>query len=241
MIRIDGRAFDELRPIKFEIDYITYPEGSVLMDMGSTRLLCNVSVEDRVPDWFSSQGRQGGWITAEYAMLPRSTHRRTKREFLRKRGRTQEIQRMIGRSLRAAFDLESLGERSFIVDCDVLQADGGTRTAAVSAGYLAISLAIRRLLESGDLEEEAVRSPVAAVSAGICDGRPMIDLCYEEDSRAESDINIVMNADSQIIELQATAERDAIDSGSLDTLMGMMRDGIQSIIKAQQTVLEGNA
>jgi ribonuclease PH len=240
MKRIDGRAPDQLRPVNFEIDYISYPEGSVLMDMGSTRLLCNVSIEERVPDWFNAQGRRGGWITAEYAMLPRSTHRRTKREFLQKRGRTQEIQRMIGRSLRAAFNLASLGERSFIVDCDVLQADGGTRTAAISAGYLAMALATRRLIDAGDLDEQAFRSPVAAVSAGVCDGLPMLDLCYEEDSRAESDVNVVMNADGQIIELQATAERDAINQTSLDTLMAMMHQGIQNIIEHQKSVLANN-
>jgi ribonuclease PH len=240
MKRIDGRAATQLRPINFELDYIAYPEGSVLMDMGATRLLCNVSVESGVPKWFAGQGRRGGWITAEYSMLPRSTHSRMKREFLRRRARNQEIQRMIGRSLRAAFNLENLSEKSLIVDCDVLQADGGTRTAAISAGYVALALAIRRLIKSGELDDDVFRSPVAAVSAGICDGVPLLDLCYEEDSRADSDLNIVMNAELNIIELQATAEREAFDPAALEILIDMMREGVQAILEVQQAALAGS-
>jgi ribonuclease PH len=202
--RPDGRQPDELRPIKFTLDYVDYPEGSVLIELGSTRVLCNASVEETVPAWMAGKGT--GWLTAEYALLPRSTHTRTPRETQGLRGRTQEIRRLIGRSLRAGVDLSLLGERTLVIDCDVLQADGGTRTAAVTGGYVAAALALRRLAERGAVPEEVLASPVAAVSVGVVAGQVRLDLCYTEDRDAEVDLNVVMTAEGRLIEVQGTAE-----------------------------------
>lgn len=235
-IRIDGRKKNELRPILMTLDYVDYPEGSVLIEMGKTRVLCNVSLQDRVPAWLAGKGR--GWLTAEYAMLPRATHTRTPRETKGLKGRTQEIRRLIGRSLRMAIDLEALGERMIVVDCDVLQADGGTRTASITGAYVALVLALRGLIDSGELSENVLKSPVAAVSVGIVDGEPYLDLCYEEDSQAEVDFNVVMDGDGRFIEVQGTAEGAPFDRKTLDKLLDMARDGIQTLMNVQRAVLD---
>ena len=201
MPRFDGRQPDELRPVSMITDYVIHPEGSVLIAMGGTKVLCNVTIQENVPRWKEYQGIPGGWVTAEYALLPRATHRRTAREINGLRGRTQEIQRLIGRSLRAAVDLELLGARTCLLDCDVLQADGGTRTAAVTGGYVALVLALQGLVQAGNVPPAVFRPPVAAVSVGVVDGQPLLDLGYEEDIRAEVDVNIVMNAEREFIEI----------------------------------------
>jgi ribonuclease PH len=237
-MRIDGRKFDELRPVTLTPDFIVYPEGSVLVSMGNTKVLCNVSIEDDVPGWMKSQGVTGGWVTAEYALLPRSTHTRTRRERRGAGGRTQEIQRLIGRSLRAAVNLELLGTRTCTVDCDVLQADGGTRTASITGGYVALALALGKLVETGELSAEVFAAPVAAVSAGVVAGQPLLDLCYEEDSQAEVDLNVVMNAEGAFIEVQGTAERGAFPRPTLDQLLDLAQKGIGELLEIQRAVLE---
>lgn len=234
--RIDGRKKNELRPILMALGYVDYPEGSVLIEMGKTRVLCNVSLHDKVPDWLAGKGR--GWLTAEYAMLPRATHTRTPRETKGLKGRTQEIRRLIGRSLRMAIDLEVLGERMITVDCDVIQADGGTRTASITGAYVALVLALRDLIDSGELPETVLKSPVAAISVGIVDGEPHLDLCYEEDSQAEVDFNVVMDGDGRFIEVQGTAEGAPFDRKTLDRLLDMARDGIQELMSVQRAVLD---
>ncbi|MCD4752957.1 MAG: ribonuclease PH [Anaerolineaceae bacterium] len=234
--RIDGRKKNELRPILMTLDYVDYPEGSVLIEMGKTRVLCNVSLQDTVPSWLAGKGR--GWLTAEYAMLPRATHTRTPRETKGLKGRTQEIRRLIGRSLRMAIDLEVLGERMITVDCDVLQADGGTRTASITGAYVALVLALRDLIDSGELPETVLKSPVAAISVGIVDGEPHLDLCYEEDSQAEVDFNVVMDGEGRFIEVQGTAEGAPFDRKTLDRLLDMARDGIQELMSVQRAVLD---
>jgi len=237
-MRKDGRAADELRPVQLTLDYVKYPEGSVLITVGGTRVLCNVSVEDRLPRWLLEQGGgKQGWLTAEYALLPRSTHVRTPRETRGLSGRTQEIRRLIGRSLRAAVNLELLGERQLTVDCDVLQADGGTRTAAITGGYVAVALALRRLMERGLVEPEVLGTPVAAVSVGVVDGQPLLDLDYEEDSRAEVDGNVVMSATGKLVEVQFTAEGQPFDRAMLDTLLDLAEKGIKELLAIQQEVL----
>ncbi len=202
--RIDGRKADELRPITITPNFTKFAEGSCLIQMGSTLVLCNASVEDRVPPHV----RQGGWVTAEYSMLPRANRERSKRDIakLKLSSRSAEIQRLIGRSLRSATDLLALGERTVIIDCDVLQGDGGTRTASVTGGFLALAFACRRLVERGELERMPLKSYLSGVSAGIVDNQALLDLCYEEDSRAMVDMNCVMTADGRIIELQSTGE-----------------------------------
>ena len=234
--RIDGRKENELRPVVMTRDYVDYPEGSVLIEMGKTRVLCNVSLQDKVPAWLAGKGR--GWLTAEYAMLPRATHTRTPRETKGLKGRTQEIRRLIGRSLRMAIDLDVLGERMIVVDCDVLQADGGTRTASISGAYVALVLALRALIDSGDLPETVLGSPVAAISVGMVDGKPHLDLCYEEDSQAGVDFNVVMDGEGRFIEVQGTAEGAPFDRKTLDNLLDMARDGIQELLNIQRAVLD---
>jgi len=239
-MRKDGRAADELRPVRLTLDYIKYPEGSVLITEGGTRVLCNVSVEDRLPRWLLEQnGGKQGWLTAEYALLPRSTHTRTPREIHGPSGRTQEIRRFIGRSLRAAVNLELLGERQLTVDCDVLQADGGTRTAAITGGYVAVALALRRLMERGLVPPEVLRTPVAAVSVGVVDGVPLLDLDYTEDSRAEVDGNVVMTAAGELVEVQFTAEGQPFDRTMLDTLLDLAEKGIEELLAIQREALSG--
>jgi ribonuclease PH len=238
MKRLDGRKPDQLRAVDFELNYIEYPEGSVLISAGKTRVLCNVTVLPEVPSWMDKPGWQRGWITAEYALLPRSTNTRVNRETSGLRGRTQEIKRLIGRSLRAGFDLDQLGKRTLIVDCDVLQADGGTRTAAISGGYLALAIALRDLVDKGEISEEVFRAPVAAVSVGLLEGEPVLDLNYQEDSQADADLNVVMNADREYIEIQGTAEGDTFSRDQLNVLLDFAEKGILKLLSLQQAQLQ---
>ena len=234
-MRIDGRASDELRPVVMTPDYVEYAEGSVLIEMGGTRVLCNVTVEDGAPSWL--RGGNRGWVTAEYAMLPRSTHVRTQRESRGVRGRTQEIQRLIGRILRAAVDLEKLGERTLIVDCDVIQADGGTRTAAITGGYTALALALRRLIAAGQVSSRVLRTAVAAVSVGVVQDEPLLDLCYAEDSQAEVDFNVVMTGQGQYVEVQGTAEGQPFARSQMAALLDLAEKGIGELLVAQRKAL----
>jgi ribonuclease PH len=235
LTRPDGRRLDELRPVKFTLDYVDYPEGSVLIELGRTRVLCNASVQETVPAWMAERG--GGWLTAEYALLPRSTHTRTPRETQGLRGRTQEIRRLIGRSLRAGVDLELLGERTLVVDCDVLQADGGTRTAAVTGGYVAVALALRRLAARGLVPEGALRPPVAAISVGVVAGQARLDLCYAEDRDAEVDLNVVMAASGELIEVQGTAEGAPFSRETLDDMLDLADQGVARLVQRQREAL----
>jgi len=234
-VRPDGRSADEIREVRFRLDYVKYPEGSVLVEMGRTWVLCNVSIEENVPPWL--EGRGGGWLTAEYALLPRSTYTRTPRETRGLRGRTQEIRRLIGRSLRAGVDLDLLGERTLLVDCDVIQADGGTRTASITGGYVAVALALRRLTAAGLVPVDVLKSPVAAVSVGLVDGQPVADMCYVEDRVAEVDLNVVMTAGGQFVEVQGTAEGAPFARGALDQMLDLAARGIAALIRSQTEVL----
>jgi ribonuclease PH len=248
-MRIDGRRTDELRPLRLELGYTRYAEGSVLITQGQTVVLCNATVEDRLPPWMSraaqprASGEAGGnevergWVTAEYGMLPRSTHSRTSRETT-PQARTQEIRRLIARSLRAGVDLNLLGRRQIIVDCDVLQADGGTRTASITGGYVALALALRKLISAGTVPARVMLAPVAAVSGGILGGEPLLDLCYEEDANAEVDFNIVMNGEGRFIELQGTAEAAPFDRVLLNRLLDLAAQGIGDLLQAQRAALE---
>ena len=234
--RPDGRQPEEVRPVAFSLNYVEYPEGSALIEMGGTRVLCNASIEERVPEWMA--GRGSGWVTAEYALLPRSTQTRTPRETRGLRSRTQEIRRLIGRSLRAAVDLDLLGERMLIVDCDVLQADGGTRTTAITGGYVALALALRRMAEKGTVPPETLRPPLAAVSVGVVEGEPRVDLCYAEDRIADVDLNVVMTEDGQLVEVQGTAERMPFRRDTLDAMLDLASLGIACLIRHQYEALE---
>ena len=233
--RPDGRRPDELRPVNFVLDYVKYAEGSVLIEMGGTRVLCNVSVEEQTPAWMTRRG--AGWLTAEYGLLPRSTHTRTPRETRGLGGRTQEIRRLIGRSLRAGVNLDLLGERTLFVDCDVLQADGGTRTAAVTGGYVALALALRRLAIRGVVPPEALRPPVAAVSVGVVDGEVRLDLCYTEDRDAEVDLNVAMTAGGHLVEVQGTAEGAPFSRKTLDRMLDLAAQSIAYLIRQQREAL----
>jgi len=233
--RPDGRRPDELRPVRFILDYVDYPEGSVLVEWGRTRVLCNLTLQEGVPRWLAGSGQ--GWLTAEYALLPRSTHTRTPRENGLTGGRTQEIRRFIGRSLRAGLDLARLGERTLILDCDVLQADGGTRTAAVTGGYVALALALRRLAARGVVPPDLIRTPIAAVSVGVVQGEVRLDLCYEEDSQAEVDLNVVMTGDGRFVEVQGTAEEAPFSRNRLLQMLDLARRGIAALIAAQEEAL----
>ncbi len=239
--RPSERAPDEMRPVQIEPGYTKYAEGSVLISVGDTRVLCNASVEDRVPPFLQGQGQ--GWITAEYGMLPRSTGTRMRREASagKQGGRTVEIQRLIGRALRAGVDLTKLGERTITVDCDVLQADGGTRTAAITGGFVALALALQSLQREGTLAEDPLRHYVAATSVGILDGHPILDLEYCEDSIAETDMNLVMTDDSRFIEVQGTAEGAPFSRDELDTMLALGAQGIAELIALQKAVLEAVA
>jgi ribonuclease PH len=238
-MRRDGRAPDALRPLDLILDFTENPLGSVLCSMGRTRVLCTVCEERSVPRWMQGNGQ--GWITAEYSMLPGSTDRRSDREASRGRlsGRTQEIQRLIGRSLRAVADLQSLGERTLWVDCDVLQADGGTRTASITGAYTALALACRRLLQSGQLERDPLRDSVAAVSVGIVDGEVVLDLPYEEDVRAEVDMNVVATGRGRFVEVQGTGEEGTFSVEQLQQLTDLALQGIAELVGAQRKVLSG--
>jgi ribonuclease PH len=235
--RTDGRVDDEMRPVVITPGYLPYAEGSVLIEVGETRVVCAASLEERVPPFIRNTGQ--GWLPAEYAMLPRATHSRTPREIGRggPSGRTHEIQRLIGRSLRAVADMKALGERTLTLDCDVLQADGGTRTAAITGAYVAFALAARQLMRSGRLTQNPVIDEVAAVSVGIVEGRPLLDLKYDEDSRAEVDMNIICTGDGRFIEIQGTAEREPFSGEQMTALLGLARSGIAQLIQSQRKVL----
>lgn len=237
-MRSDGRQADELRPLSFEVDYTEQPLGSVLTSMGRTRVLCTVSEELSVPKWLRGSGK--GWLTAEYSMLPGATDRRTDRESTRGKvsGRTMEIQRLIGRSLRAVVPLESLGERTLWVDCDVLQADGGTRTASISGAFVALSLALARLDRKKALTGPPLRDQVAAVSVGVVGGNPVLDLPYEEDSRAEVDMNVVATGAGRFVEVQGTGEDGTFDRKELDQLLDLALGGISTIAARQREAVE---
>ena len=236
-MRTDGRRTDQLRPVKLEIGYTRWAEGSVLVTQGDTVVLCNATVDEQLPPWMMRAREDRGWVTGEYAMLPRSTHTRTQRETT-PQARTQEIRRLIGRSLRTAVRLELLGRRQIIVDCDVLQADGGTRTAAVTGGYVALVLAARKLIAAGVIPPEALLAPVAAVSVGVVDGEPLLDLCYAEDVHADMDMNVVMNRDGRFIEVQGTAERQPFDRTMLSRLLDLAAGGIGELLRLQGRALE---
>lgn len=231
--RSDGRRPDHQRPVHIQTGFQPYAEGSVLIQTGETHVICSASVQDSVPRWLQGQGR--GWVTAEYGMLPRSTHTRTDREARQGRqgGRSQEIQRLIGRSLRAVTDLDAMGERAVIVDCDVLKADGGTRTAAITGGYVALCQAFMGLVSGGALDAVPLRDSVAAISAGIVHGQEMLDLAYDEDSVADSDMNVVMTGSGSLVEVQATAEAAPFSRAALERLLDMAEGGIRRLTEAQ--------
>ncbi len=237
--RPDHRAVDQLRPVQLTCGFVATAEGSVLIEMGNTRVLCNATVEPTVPGWMRNSGR--GWVTAEYGMLPRATLTRTARESERGKigGRTHEIQRLIGRSLLAAVDLKALGERSIILDCDVLQADGGTRTAAITGAAVALALALNKLVAAGTLPSSPLRQMVAATSVGIVEDTVLLDLAYEEDARAEVDLNLVMTADNGLVEIQATAERKTFSSERLREMMLVAERGMGVLFRLQQDALAG--
>jgi ribonuclease PH len=226
-----------MRPVNIVPGFIPTAEGSVLIEVGNTRVICTATVEETVPQFLKGAGK--GWITSEYSMIPRATLTRTPRESSRGRvgGRTHEIQRLIGRSLRAVTDLTRLGERSIFLDCDVIQADGGTRTASITGAFVALGLALEGLVEAGTLSSAPVRDYVAATSVGIVDGEVMLDLCYEEDSRAEVDMNLVMTGGKKFVEVQGTAEQHAFDDAQLKKMMELARRGIEALIAKQQAVL----
>ena len=230
--RADGRRFDELRPLRFRRDFTRMANGSVLAEFGGTRVLCTASVDENVPRWLRDRGR--GWVTAEYSMLPGSSPERVAR---RVGGRTKEIQRLIGRSLRTAIDLAALGQRQVIVDCDVLQADGGTRTASICGGYLALHDAVTRLVQDGRLSRSPMQQECAAVSVGLIDGVALLDLPYGEDSRADVDCNVVMTGAGQLIEVQGTAEGEPFDRSQLDEMLDLATKGISEIVAAQRALL----
>ena len=235
--RTDGRAPDQLRPVKITPGFLPYAEGSVLIEMGQTRVICSASIEDRVPPFLRNSGQ--GWVTAEYAMLPRATQQRTARETGRggPSGRTHEIQRLIGRSLRAVTDMSALGERTIMIDCDVLQADGGTRTAAITGSYVAFALASKRLVKSGKITRSLVANEVAAVSVGIVGNIALLDLKYDEDSKAEVDMNVVCTGDGRFIEVQGTAEREPFSREQMDQLLLMAARGIETLVAKQREVM----
>jgi ribonuclease PH len=232
-----GRASNQLRPVLFTPDYVATAEGSVLISIGYTRVLCNATIEQGVPPWLRNSGR--GWVTAEYGMLPRATLTRTARESERGKisGRTHEIQRLIGRSLRAVVDMHALGERTVILDCDVLQADGGTRTAAITGACAALAISLNRLVKAGTLKQSPLRQLVAATSVGIVDNEVLLDLAYEEDSQAEVDMNIVMTEDGGLVEVQATAEQKPFPRNKMLEMMDYAEAGIQELFAAQRALL----
>ena len=234
--RIDGRTPGRLRPVHMELGVQEYAEGSVLVHFGKTRVLCAASVEEGVPRWMKGTGR--GWVTAEYAMLPRATDSRNDRERGKLGGRTQEIQRLIGRSLRSVVDLKGMGEQSILVDCDVLQADGGTRTAAITGAWVALSLALDELVRRGLTSRRTRLDPLSAVSVGVIDGVSMLDLCYAEDSRAEVDMNVVMTGDGRFVEIQGTAEGMPFSRDQMDELVDLALKGGQELFALQRSVLE---
>jgi ribonuclease PH len=234
-MRNDNRRNNELRPVKITPGYIDYPEGSVLIEAGKTRVLCAVTVQPGVPRWLD--GREQGWLTAEYAMLPRATHTRTQRETTPS-SRSQEIKRLIGRSLRAAVDLKLIGENTITIDCDVIQADGGTRTASITGAYVATVIALRKMIADKTASPRSIKTAVAAISVGIVNNEEMLDLCYQEDSRAEVDFNVVMTAEGKFIEVQGTAEGEPFSREAMDRLMNLAQGGIAELFKIQKAALQ---
>lgn len=236
--RSDNRAPDQLRPIKITPDFISTAEGSCLIEIGNTKVICTASIDEAVPSWMRNMGK--GWITSEYGMIPRSTLTRTARESAKGRigGRTHEIQRLIGRSLRAVADLKALGERTIWLDCDVIQADGGTRTASITGAYVALAMAMQRLVEAGTLKSVPLGDYVAATSVGIVDGTVMLDLAYEEDSRADVDGNYVLTGNGKIIEVQMTAEHAPFEEEQLQAMLAVARKGIAELIEEQKAALK---
>jgi ribonuclease PH len=237
--RSDNRTPDQMRPLNIIPGYISTAEGSCLIELGNTRVICTATIEDTVPQFLRNSGK--GWVTAEYGMLPRATLTRSPREVTKGRpsGRTHEIQRLIGRSLRAVADMDKFGERTIFIDCDVIQADGGTRTASITGAFVAMGLAMTAMVEAGALSVAPIRDYVAATSVGIVDGEVMLDLCYEEDSRADVDMNLVITGDKKIIEVQATAEHRSFDDAQLAQMMALARKGIESLVVRQQALLKG--
>lgn len=239
-MRKDGRSSYSLRPIKVTKNFTKYPEGSVLIEFGDTKVLCSASIEEKVPSFL--KGTNQGWLTAEYSMLPRATQTRTIRESTQGKisGRTQEIQRLIGRSLRAAVDLAKFGERTIWIDCDVIQADGGTRTASITGGYIALSLAVQSATERGIFSENPIKTNIAAVSLGIVNGELLLDLNYEEDSTCEIDLNLVMDSEGRIVEIQGTGERGSFTKRELDSIVKLGWKGIQKLFNIQERVIKGD-
>ena len=237
IFRSDNRKPEQMRPVTITPDFITTAEGSVLIEVGNTRVICTASVEESVPGWMRNSGK--GWVTGEYGMIPRSTLTRSPREAAKGKigGRTHEIQRLIGRSLRAVTDMKALGERTIWIDCDVIQADGGTRTASITGAYVALAMAMRRLVEAGTLKKSPLVDAVAAISAGVVDGAAVLDLNYEEDSRAEVDANFVLTGAGKIIELQFTAEREPFSDEQMNEMLGLARKGVVELVEMQRAVL----
>lgn len=237
--RTDGRQPNQLRPIRFQNNIAPYATGSTLIEWGNTRVICGVTIEENVPRWMKDQGVTGGWITAEYSMLPYSTLTRKARDITKGKidGRSQEIQRLIGRAMRATLDLDKLGQRTICVDCDVLQADGGTRTAAITGAYVALVIALRRLLASGKLAENPILHAVAAVSIGIVNNQALLDLCYTEDVGATVDFNMVMNSAGEFIELQGTGEEASFTETQLAELLTLGKAGVRQLLEAQEAAL----
>lgn len=237
--RSQNRAADALRPVRITRQFTVHAEGSVLIEFGQTRVLCTASVEERVPPHKKGSGE--GWVTAEYGMLPRATHTRSSREAAKGKqsGRTQEIQRLIGRSLRAVFDLKALGERTITLDCDVLQADGGTRTAAITGAFIAAADAVNGLMANGTLAQSPIREPIAAISVGIVEGTPLLDLEYTEDSACDTDMNVVMTAAGHFVEVQGTAEGAAFSRTEMGQLLDLAEKGIQELVAMQRAALSG--
>ena len=236
-MRIDGRSAEQIRALKITPDFISQAEGSVLIELGKTRVICTATVDDGVPSFLKGSGK--GWVTSEYGMLPRATEERTPREATRGKqtGRTLEIQRLIGRSLRAVIDTESLGERTVILDCDVIEADGGTRTASITGAFVALALAMERIVAAGILKRSPLIDSVAAISVGIVDDVALLDLCYEEDSRAEVDMNVVMTGSGDFVEIQATAEGRPFSGSEMQDLLALAAAGIRRLSDAQREVL----
>jgi ribonuclease PH len=235
--RIDDRTFDQIRPTKITPNFSPYAEGSALIEVGNTKVICTATVEEKVPFFLRNKGT--GWITAEYAMLPRATHTRTNRETMRPSGRTQEIQRLIGRSLRAVVDMKLLGERQILIDCDVFQADGGTRCASITGACVALALAVKNMLQQGKLKKNPIISEVAAVSVGMVENTALLDLCYAEDSTAEVDMNIVCTGSGKFIEIQGTAERAPFNREQMNEMLELAEKGINQLFTIQRYALNG--
>jgi ribonuclease PH len=240
MSRTDGRSLDQLRRIKIEKDFLTHPISSVLIEMGGTKVICSVSIEYGVPGWMRAQNVPGGWVTSEYGMLPASTHDRSKREAARGKqsGRTMEIQRLIGRSFRSVIDLNALGSNTVYIDCDVIDADGGTRCASITGASVALQMAFKKLVAQGKMAKSPMKENVAAVSVGIVDGEPHLDLCYVEDSAAEVDMNIVMTESGKFIEIQGTAEENPFSQEELDSIISLAKGGLDTIFSIQKKTVD---